>query len=489
MHQRWACGGNLALPLPSVYPAEGSVVTSWQELAVRTFTTLLSSRYGNVVESAMIGLHAFVSWHPNCLPSVFSAIGTDAWRVRWLLTLSEVWAVTHPDAMETAADRLAELSVGAPLDIRLQVWIVTTMMNRGKDVPAPSFVFVDSNAPDNRVAVNQIPGILHTTPQMRGSFRLVDRHLSAATVLRKVETTTGIDCDDLEPRIGARLLALGGTDYEQRPWPELIHNANDWLCPNERGHQVISEELDRILGERIGSSEQLLRFAQGFLGSEDGWILRQSPIPHPALENWPSSNRLGGDYHHPPASSEVRDWLRQTAVIDGIGADEKVIAACMKVYSWREDFVYECWFQERPQSIHPSNGMPTTLNGRSFAWMLGTNWWERRMPAGSRSITFRTGGCQQLLHCFPEVIPSRIWLSEFGWRPSESDPYLWNKDGVPVARFESLHGPLDSHTTYAGRSPVLHRWVVNANALDDLMTSAPTMTWSEEFSRTPFKDD
>lgn len=489
MHQRWACGGDLGLPLPTVHPAEGSAVASWEELATRIFATLLSSRYGNVVESAMIGANALVSWRPQYLPLVFDAVGNDVWRLRWLLTLSEVWAVTNSDAMLLVVDRLNRLGAGTPLDIRLHVWIIQLALNRQKGVTVSPFAFVAPEETEIEISTNLAPGLLETMPEMRGSFRLVDRHQVAASILRKIQTASGMECDGLEHSIGTRLLCLERVDDNEHPWPELIRNDNDWLCTGEEGHRILNEELDRVIRDRIDSPAQLFRFAQAVLPSEDGWILRQSPPPHPVIESWPSSNLLGGDHNNPPASSEVRKWLRQTATLDGLGDDEQVIAACLKAYSWREDFVYECWFQERPESNHLSNGIPTTLNGRSFVWLLTKSWWEPRLSVGKRTVGFRTGGYQQLPHCFPEIIPSRIWLSDFGWSPSKSNPYVWIKEGRPVARLEVLHGPLDLHTRHAGRTPILHRWVVKSAAFLEMMASVPKLAWHEDLARNHFYDD
>jgi hypothetical protein len=489
MHKLWACGGNLSLPLPVVQPAEGSVAASWDDLAVKIFTTLLSSRYGNVIESAMIGLNAFISWRPQNLSSIFEAIGDDEWRLRWLLTLAEAWAIANPDAVSLVVEKLDQIGTSMPLDIRLQAWIIRLILSRQNEAVLPHFPFLESETAPFEISANHIPGILETTPEMRGSFRLVDHHEVAASILRKVKTASGIECADLECSIGARMLCLSEKRDHEYSWPEAIRNDSDWLCKGEEGHRVINEELDRVLSKQIASPLQLLRFAQGFLGSEDGWILRHSPMPHPVIENWPSSSLLGGDYNNPPPASEVRKWLRQTAMLDGIKSDERVLAACLKTYSWREDFIYECWFQERPGSSSLAERIPTTMNGRSFVWMLTPNWWEPALPLGKRSIGFRTGGYQQLLHCFAEIIPSRIWFTQCGWTPSRENPYAWNKEGVPAARFEVLHGPLDSLTAYAGRTPILHRWIVNSEAFNDLMESIPSMSFSEDMQRVPFKDE
>ncbi|MBN8457812.1 MAG: hypothetical protein J0M04_08235 [Verrucomicrobia bacterium] len=489
MHERWACGGDMGLPLPHVRPAEGFEVTSWEDLASRIFATLLSSRYGNVIESAMIGANALISWQPKHLPMIFDSVGSDEWRLRWLLTLAEVWAATCPDAMATVVDRLKHLSVGAPLDIRLHVWIILLILSRHTGIEAPPFEFIDPEDVCIEAAQSRPAGILVTTPEMRGSVRLVDHHQVAASILRKIKTASGMNCDDLAHSIGTRLLCLGRAAEDEWQWPKSIRNDNDWLCTGAEGRRVLNDELDRVILERIGSPAQLFRFAQAFLPSEDGWILRHSPMPHPAIASWPSSDSLGGDYRNPPASADIRNWLRQAATAEGFEDDEQVIAARMKVYSWREDFVYECWYQEQPDRCHLSNGIPTTLNGRSFVWFLANFWWEPCLGKGNRSVGFRTGGYQQLLHCFAEIIPSRIWHSDFGWTPSESNPFVWNRNGIPVVRHEVLHGPLDLHTPHAGRTPILHRWIVKTDAFKNIMESFPKMTWNEEFERVRYKED
>ena len=287
--------------------------------------------------------------------------------------------------------------------------------------------------------------------------------------------------------VGAKLIQSADSDGNGRPWQERIKNDHDWKCGGEPGGLVLDQEYDHLISDRLDGPGQLLRFAQGHLGSEDGWILRQSPTPHPLLSAWPSERALAGDYQRAPSSREILDSLRPPA-LEGLDGDEVILAACLEASSWREHFKYEYWLQETEDAPEPGEAMPTTLNGRTFAWMAWDDWWEPRRSKGTQCICFSVGGQQHLLNCFPKVIPSKIWITKFGWTPSTDNPFVWLMKGQPAVRYEILHGPLQAHGTNAGRLETVHRWVAKAGAFEIAMKAMPLLKTMEGFSRTPLKD-
>ncbi len=486
MHERLARGGDLSLTLPEIALADSSRCETWEGLACETFAVLFSSRYGAVLESAFTGLNAFVSWKPNLIPQIFDAFGDDAWRARWLLTLAEVWAVRFPDELDLAADRLTSFAKDGPLSIRLQAWITQILKAKIRAGTVPSFVFATGVDADDFHPV-KAHDILETGVEMHGAFRLVDRYKFALSSIQRVQHATGEDFTDVRLSMGAKLIQLGDSDENERPWQERIKNSHDWKCGGEPGGLALDQEYDRVIGERLDSPGQLLRFAQAHLGCEDGWILRQSPIPHPLLPKWPSERVLAGDYQRAPASREILDALRPLA-LEGLDGNEVVLAACLEASSWREHFKYEYWLQESEDAPEPGEDMPTTLNGRTFAWMAWNHWWEPGMSKGRRCICFSVAGQQHLLNCFPKMIPSRIWITKFGWTPSADDPFVWLMEGQPAVRYEILHGPLHAHGTNAGHLETAHRWVARANAFESAMKAMPFLKATERFSRTPLKE-
>lgn len=482
MHERFARGGDLSITLPETTAADSSRCETWEGLACQTFAVLFSSRYGAVLEAAFMGLDAFVSWKPTVIPQVFDAFGQDAWRARGLLTLAEPWAVKFPTEMEFVTEKLALYASTGPLSIRLQSWIVQILASGIHDRPPPSFEFTSRDESSPR----ELQDILETGVEMHGAFRLVDRHKFALSSIERVQHATGEDFSDVRLSIGAKLIQLDDCNEDARPWQERIKNNHDWKCRGERGGLALDQEYDRVISGRLTTPGHLLRFSQGHLGSEDGWILRRSPIPHPLLSAWPSERALAGDYHQPPTSREVLDSLRPLA-LDGLDGDEVVLAACLEASSWRDQFRYEYWLQESEGAPEPREAMPTTLNGRTFAWMTWDDWWEPRKPRGRRCISFSVGGQQHLLNCFPKVVPSKLWITELGWSPSVDNPFVWLKGNQPVVRFEVLHGPLHSHDQNPGQLETVHRWVATTAAFESTMKAMPLLHAREQFSRIPLK--
>lgn len=486
MHERLARGGDLSITLPEIGEADVSRCKTWEELACETFAVLFSSRYGAVLESAFSGLNAFVSWKPEIIPKIFEAFGNDSWRARWLLTLTEVWAVKFPEALNQASESLTSFAKNGSLSIRLQAWISLFLMAKDRDELVPSFVFAADNIGDE---VSKVKGhdILETGFEMHGQFRLVGRHKFAQSSIHRVEHATGEDFQDVSFSVGAKLIESGETNEDERPWQERIKNDHDWKCGGEPGGSVLDREYDRVVADRVESPGLLLRFAQGHLPCEESWILRQTPLPHPLLASWPSENSLAGPYNQPRASSEIRDSLRPLA-LEGIDEDEVVLAACLEASSWRDHFRYEYWFQENESVSEPNEEMPTTLNGRTFAWMTWNDWYEPRRTDGTRSICFSVAGQQHLLNAFPKLFPAKIWITKFGWVPSAGNSFIWSFGGKPAVRYEILHGPLQTHSVNASRLQTVHRWVAKVDSFRNVMETMPLLKVAERFTRLPLKD-
>jgi hypothetical protein len=174
--------------------------------------------------------------------------------------------------------------------------------------------------------------------------------------------------------------------------------------------------------------------------------------------------------------------------LEGIDPDEVVLAACLEASSWREHYKYEYWLQESENASESNEGMPTTLNGRTFTWMTWDNWYEPGRNNGSQSICFSVAGQQHLLNAFPKLFPSKIWISKFGWVSSANNPFKWYSGGQPAVRYEVLHGPLGSHRTNAQCLQTVHRWVAKSSAFERVMEKMPLLKVCERFTRAPLQE-
>lgn len=88
-----------------------------------------------------------------------------------------------------------------------------------------------------------------------------------------------------------------------------------------------------------------------------------------------------------------------------------------------------------------------------------------------------------LLRCGLDIVPSRLWISLFGWTPHPENPLAWIHEDRIVARFEISHGPLNSPRSHAARQPVLHRWIIKRDAWQRVLILMPKLQWREQFGR------
>jgi hypothetical protein len=481
MHERWARGGDRSLPLAEVKPGTGDNVATWSELSARMFTLLLSSRYSTVIEAACTGLHALTCHQPETIQLVFRFAEGDPWRMQWLLTLAEVWALKFPDQFKTVTVHLERMRQNEPLRLRVQAWLVSVLLAERNGSPWPPLVFHDKLKPRQIPASRIPPDILYTEADSRGSFRLVDRYESARSTIERVEAATEFDLTEVKSRVAHELLQHEELAAEQRPWEQRIRNWEDSFSRGEASGAALDQVFDAAFSHGTLSEEEILIFAQAYLHSEDGWVLRHTPRQHSNSEVWPNSDALAGEYSAPPSSRTVQDQFRSLVCEKGIAADEVVIGARMQAFSWREDFGYWCWWQEGRPSENET--MPTTLSGRTFPWLLNPNWWEPNWDVGRRPVCFMTGGQQYLLRCAPEVVPAHIWTTLFGWMPSAEEPFCWNCDNKLVARFEIVHGPLNYSRSHHARQPTLHRWIVKKTAWQEIFPKMTNLQWRERFQR------
>jgi len=272
-------GGDKSLPLPVVQPSTGATVNTWIELATRSFSLLFSSRYATVLEAAFTGLNALTSYHPEVISLLFETFKGDDWKMQWLLTQAEVWALKYPSELEKSKQQLEEILSAGKLRLRLQAWIVLSLLARRTGTSKPTFVFrPNASETINDQTKDQADKIFYTEAQMRGSFRFVDRFESARDTIERAEATTGLDFSDVERRVAPQLLIRKIIRAEELPWEQRIRNRNDSLCIGEETADALDDAFDASLSTTQFSESQLQRFAQAYLHSEDGWVLGQSKL-------------------------------------------------------------------------------------------------------------------------------------------------------------------------------------------------------------------
>jgi hypothetical protein len=350
----------------------------------------------------------------------------------------------------------------------------------------PDFQFI--NAADDELQSIGTGGILRTENDIRGSFHFMNVHESAISRLHRIEAATGLDLSWIEPNIGSALLIRDNPEESTTRWQESIGYSSDFKSQDETSQTILDDAIDPFMADLIDDRESLLRFAQGALTSDEGWVLRNSPIPMQDMSQWPTESRLEGNYPEPPSDESLCELLAGVAGQAEINDDEIVIAACFKAYSWREDFLYHFWFAEAERQTQSANQVPSTLSGRTFPWMLNSQWWEPYRPEGVRTTSFMAGSQQLLAMSFPEMIPSRLWVESFGWSPSPASPFHWMSGDQIVVRFEMRHGPPLEHSREAGRQALLHRWIAKKSAFHEIMESNPLLKPFQHFARYPYEE-
>jgi hypothetical protein len=147
-----------------------------------------------------------------------------------------------------------------------------------------------------------------------------------------------------------------------------------------------------------------------------------------------------------------------------------------------EDFIFYLWWREADQeSNHLATGAcPTTMSGRTFAIDFD-DWWEPRVSNHRRPLTFAVGAFQRLSLCFPEFLPAKLWRTEFGWRPTDKNPLVWEFKGAHVARYDWLHAPPRFTQSGHPRQPIMGRWIVAKSAWGELTRKHGSFRMLDDF--------
>ena len=463
MHEKWIRGARRELPFREVtIPAEPPAAT-WDEAAARVMLFLLNSRSGEIVTSALHGIHVLALWRPRVVPLLLEATKDDLWRSRWILNAAEAWAALIPDGLAPARTRLDHWLSSESLEHRLQAWIAIMRLPRDTDDPEPTPDWPRHDS-EGTLLARRGREILEAPVERRGLMRLSYRHRAASEHIRILEATLG-DLPAVRYRATELLEELPPERRPEHSWPQSMRQYGDVDIGLHDIGLLVGKALDDTM--EAPARGLLPRLAQAFLPNEDPWVLRSTPRPDPNLTGWPTETEIG-DWRQPPDLPALREKLLLLTCENGISPGERVIAAMVEVYSTFHDVRFNVWWESAPlEGEVRSARQPTTISARSFCWWLA-DWWEPRFQHSERPIAFVPGGFQRLLHSFASWVPARVWTHELGWRPDPNNPLVWTKDGRSVARYETLHGTIRNTQNYHHRQPVLGRWVVTDKGWQDL---------------------
>lgn len=470
MHERWARGGRSDLQLPVITIKPSTNEDTWSEMAARCLSFMLASRSGEIIESTLVGVHALIAHDPRTIAKFIELAKGDGWKQYWILNAAESWATSAPRELNNSRQQIETWLREGPLHQRMQAWIVLYQLAKNLGAPPPAFPNPAAESKTSETFIIQPPRqILHSPGERRGAFHFVDRFQSVESTIKRIEAVTGADLDRVRSRVAEDLMNLTPEDPDGQPWPVRIRGRGDTRINSLEPQIILDNALDECLRESPLPSQLEGSFAQAYLGNEDPWIVRASPIPvdeHPA---WPNEEELRGSSHNPPNPSEIRQKLFVLATQGHLEADEIVLAAEIQVFTYKEDFALMVWWEETTGDGLPpqSHSCPTTLSGRTFAFSLN-QWWEPPVKPGQRPLTFAVGGQHRLALCFPVFLPARLWREEFGWNPAPDNPLIWMADGRVVARYERLHGPPRLTQSGHPRQPRLDRWLVKKSIWQEL---------------------
>ena len=426
-------------------------------------------------------MHALIDLAPANIVPLFEQL-TEEWAQQWLLNAAEAWAALHPHALEAVRNLLEETMRKAHFEAQLQAWIVLCKLADILRRDRPSFPMPHTAAPQPDKLVGACGGILETEPLNRGLTRCSNRHAAAKGKLHRLQAC-GFDFSSLEREIATELLGYSSesnwiVELESGP-----HRDGDFVCGGLEVEHAVGDAIKSVLSTEWCSEENMQRLAQGLFGNEDPWILRHTPLPSPAPDEWPTEE-LG-------ALTRVTDIPKLLGRFRYLAANQElpegwtVAAACIYAATWQEDFAFFSWLEETrvaPQLIAGTR-RPTTLSGRTFNWWLGDHF-EPSQQKDQVVMGFFTGGTQRLIHSSLEIQPPKLWR-EFGWRPGVIDPLQWFRNDERVAYYQSFHGP--TYNSVRGdhhRQPLLHRWLVRSEAINAAAdASQRTFRLREDFER------
>ena len=245
-------------------------------------------------------------------------------------------------------------------------------------------------------------------------------------------------------------------DYDSLPWPARIIDDKDTRINGHESDAVLDSALDKYLKRYKIPNDCYIPFCQACLTNEDPWTLRFTPLPDKDVSAWIKESEYSPTDRSQPDISKVKSSLFLLATQHCVPDNEFLLAARVKIFSWKNDFVLNLWYEKSSRDTTQllQETRPTTMSGRTFS-LDWENWWE---PSTQRTLSYGSGGQMRLVNCFPACFPASIWKTKFSWEPLTDNPLIWQFQGQPVVRYERIHGKVDLGDDLA-RQPLLERWL------------------------------
>lgn len=445
MHQAWFTGAGVVCEAPEL-SAPTSAANSWTDVVISLSMKLLQADSSETVAAAMRGLNAYVTAQPDLIEKIWEQSGDNVQK--WILLLLEKWALEHPQEVEPIVDKLVDSFQSLPLENRLQCWLVLNEVLDSHDLPdifqpeksaGQSILRPNKPLPDFQTAtqgsVNYSWGNSMERERLKRLNRIFHIPTDAIESCMAVNQAWAANWQTKEPGLRRR---------GDSKWPEFTATAQFFKSLTEWA-QTNAPDLPPIPTiQAVGYSDEPL-------------FLATSPRPS-KHDTWPQQQRGT----QAPDPSKVREELLQVLTVEEKNDDEVVVAGKVVWYSRKMDYTLYYFFAEPDANTFPSF-VPL---GRSVL-LREDNYYEPTIEIGQRSIATFSGGLHRFSHQTLEVLPTRLWRTNFGWEPSDHSPLIWSCDGTPVARYDRAAGPVRFNSGGPHhRSPRMHRWVVKRTALD-----------------------
>lgn len=463
MHELWIKGGRRNLPYSEISIPQNEFASTWEETSAQILVFLLNSRSGEVVSSALRGIHALVRQQPKIIPFIFGILGGDSWKSRWILNSTEAWAFIYPEFTEKARSSIEEWFVHDSLEHRLQAWLILVSLAESKGGEKPGLPW-PKEASSGEPERERLRDVLDLPPEKVGLMHIATRHRSADQHLKILEVVFG-DLPKVRHRAAQLLDDVPTERHLQHPWPASMRQRNDT--------DIGLPDIGYIVGKALDSSmsgpplKAVPKLAQAFMPNEEPWVVADSPLPDPGANGWPGGPEFG-DYRTPPDTAAIRRKLLLFACEHNISEGEHVLAGTVEIYTDSHDFHFHTWWEHVLDTEAPiRTRKPTTISARTFSWWLG-DWWEDRYREENYPIAFVPGGSQRLTHSFVSWFPSKMWLDGLNWKPHPKNPRIWQRDGRLMARFEQFHGELRDTRGYHSRQSMISRWVASEEAWEQM---------------------
>jgi hypothetical protein len=229
MHELWLRGGQRLLPLRSIVLPPAAPSLPWSQFVANELVYLLQGRSAEVLSAALTALLALVEHDSTVFDSSFQPADLDPWTLKWLLLVAESLAATNPDSLDPVDERLQKLLSNAELQLRAQAWVVQARRRQLRGLGPPPFS-ADPPAPAQPEIIRPQREFLHTLPRRFGGMQLVDRELSAASILGRTERATGANLGTVKTLVADQFSRTLPADHNHRLGPVELHCDGDMFC-------------------------------------------------------------------------------------------------------------------------------------------------------------------------------------------------------------------------------------------------------------------